>query len=115
MIEENEDLNLETDHLEEVIESPPPSQPVVVIQYRSRGVPWYLVLPLLVLVPLGAVAVYHRLYARTHRTFVPPSSVDSSTRQAAEGMPPAPKLDLGAPLALRSEEHTSELQSRENL
>jgi len=103
MIEEYEDLNLETDHLEEVIESPPPSQPVVVIQYRSRGVPWYLVLPLLVLVPLGAVAVYHRLYARAHRTFVPPPSVDPSTRQAAEGMSPAPKVDPGAPLALNSQ------------
>ena len=61
MIEENQNLNLETDHLEEVIESPPPGQPVVVIQYRTRGVPWYLALPLLVLVPLGAVAVYHRV------------------------------------------------------
>ena len=87
MTEENEDLNLETDHLEEVIESPPPVQPVVVIQYRTRGVPWYLVLPLLVLVPLGAVAVYHRVSSRAHRTFVPPPSADRSTRKAAESRP----------------------------
>jgi hypothetical protein len=119
MIEENEDLNLETDHLEEVIESPPPAQPVVVIQYRTRGLPWYLVLPLLVLVPLGAVAVYHRVSARANRMFVPPPSVDQSTRKAADrpagtealsgastaaaardGVPSASNVDLGAPLAL---------------
>ena len=41
MIEEHE-VTLETEHLEEVIEAPPTGQPVVVIQYRSRGVPWYL-------------------------------------------------------------------------
>ena len=37
---EEENVSLETDHLEEVIETSPPSQPVVVIQYRTRGVPW---------------------------------------------------------------------------
>jgi len=103
MIEENEDLNLETDHLEEVIESPPPAQPVVVIQYRSGGVPWYLVLPLMVLVPLGAVAVYHRVSSRAQRTFVPPPPVDHSTRQAAEGQATASNVDAGAPLALNSQ------------
>ena len=121
MIEENQDVNLETDDLEEFIESPPPAQPVVVIQYRTRGVPWYLVLPLLVLVPLGAVAVYHRVSSRAHRTFVPPPSVDQSTRKAAErqavpgalseasvsaalqGLPSASIVDFGAPLALNSQ------------
>ncbi len=122
MIEENEDLNLETDHLDEVIESPPPAQPVVVIQYRTGGVPWYLVLPLLLLVPLGAVAFYHRVSARAQRTFVPPPSVDQSTPQAAErqavtdsqsgastapahqeGPSPASKGDPGAFLAINSQ------------
>src|SRR5271166_3709726 len=121
MIEENQDLNLETDHLEEVIESPPPAQPVVVIQYRTRGVPWYLVLPLLVLVPLGAVAVYHRVSSRVRYPLVPPSSADQSTRKAAERqavpgalseasvsaalqrLPSASIGDLGAPLALNSQ------------
>ncbi len=121
MIEENQDFNLETDHLEEVIESPPPAQPVVVIQYRTRGVPWYLVLPLLVLVPLGAVAVYHRVSSRVRYPLVPPPSADQSTRTAAErqavpgalseasvsaalqGLPSASIGDLGAPLALNSQ------------
>ena len=121
MIEENQGLNLETDHLEEVIESPPPAQPVVVIQYRTRGVPWYLVLPLLVLVPLGAVAVYHRVSSRVRYPLVPPPSADQSTRKAAErqavpgalseasvsaalqGLPSASTVDFGAPLALNSQ------------
>ena len=121
MIEENQDLNLETDHLEEVIESPPPAQPVVVIQYRTRGVPWYLVLPLLVLVPLGAVAVTHRVSSRVRYPLVPPPSADQSTRKAAErqavpgalseasvsaalqGLPSASIVDFGAPLALNSQ------------
>src|SRR5271166_327109 len=121
MIEENQDLNLETDHLEEVIESPPPAQPVVVIQYRTRGVPWYLVLPLLVLVPLGAVAVYHRVSSRVRYPLVPPPSADQSTRKAAErqavpgalseasvsaalqGLPSASTGDWGAALALNSQ------------
>ena len=121
MIEENQDLNLETDHLEEVIESPPPAQPVVVIQYRTRGVPWYLVLPLLVLVPLGPVAVYHRVSSRARYPLVPPPSADQSTRKAAErqavpgalseasvsaalqGLPSASIGDCGAPLALNSQ------------
>src|SRR5271166_5644314 len=121
MIEENQDFNLETDHLEEVIESPPPAQPVVVIQYRTRGVPWYLVLPLLVLVPLGAVAVYHRVSSRVRYPLVPPPSADQSTRKAAErqavpgalseasvsaalqGLPSASIGDWGAPLALNSQ------------
>ncbi len=66
-----EGLSLETDHLEQVIESPPPAQPVVVIQYRSRGVPWYLVLPLLIVVPLGAVGIYHRVVSRADAIFCP--------------------------------------------
>ena len=121
MIEENQDLNLETDHLEEVIESPPPAQPVVVIQYRTRGVPWYLVLPLLVLVPLGPVAVYHRVSSRVRYPLVPPPSADQSTRKAAErqavpaqlseasvsaalqGLPSASIVGFGDPLALNSQ------------
>jgi hypothetical protein len=61
------DAILGTDQLEEVIEEPPPGQPVVVIQYRTRGLPWYLVIPLLILVPLGAVAFYHNLVTSRSR------------------------------------------------
>src|SRR5262245_50423926 len=36
-----------------------PAPPVVVVQYRTRGLPWAVVIPLLLLVPAGAVSVYH--------------------------------------------------------
>ena len=39
MTDEHGEVTLETDHLEEVIDTPPPGQPVVVIQYRTRGFP----------------------------------------------------------------------------
>jgi len=57
------DAILESDPLGPVVEEqpPPPGQPVVVIQYRSRGLPWFMVIPLLVLVPMGAVALYHNV------------------------------------------------------
>jgi hypothetical protein len=120
MTEEYHDVNLETDHLEEFIEAPPPGQPVVVIQYRSRGLPWYVVLPLLVLVPLGAVAVYHRVSSRARRAF-PPPSMQQTTRKVVEqervpgtssgtptaadfpALPPASIGELGAALALNSQ------------
>ena len=66
MTEESE-VSLETDHLAEVIESAQPGQPVVVIQYRSRGLPWYFAIPLLLLVGIGSVAFYHRLTSRARR------------------------------------------------
>jgi hypothetical protein len=120
MIEENQELNLEADRLEELMESPPPGQPVVVIQYRSRGVPWYLVLPLLVLVPIGAVAVYHRVSGHAGYLSMPPRA-DRSTRKAADaqaateppsnlsastaGQQPRPAAiaGFGSPLSLNSQ------------
>ena len=120
MIEEQE-VTLETEHLEEVIEAPPTGQPVVVIQYRSRGVPWYLVLPLLVLIPLGSVAVYHRVTSRARRALaaVPVQAQASPGVAATTDAPrlksagasdssphPFPTTDFGQgnlPLALNSQ------------
>ena len=58
------DLDLDADRLEALMESPPPGQPVVVIQYRDRGLPWYAVLPIVLLIPLVAAAVYYRATSR---------------------------------------------------
>ena len=57
MIEEYEDLNLETDHLEEVIEIPAagPAGGCDPVPHRA-AFPGTWCVPLLVLVPLGAVA-----------------------------------------------------------
>ncbi len=53
---EHGEVTLETDHLEEVIDTPSPGQPVVVIQYRTRGLPWYVILPAFAIVAFVAAA-----------------------------------------------------------
>jgi hypothetical protein len=58
------DLDLDADRLEALMETPPAGQPVVVIQYRDRGLPWYAVLPIVLLIPLVAAAVYYRATSR---------------------------------------------------
>ena len=64
-----EEVTLETDHLEEVIETPPPGQPVVVIQYRTRGLPWYVILPSFAIVALVAAAGSYSYVASLARPY----------------------------------------------
>src|SRR6516225_5514114 len=54
------DVSLETDRLEQLLEVPAPAHPVVMIEYRNRGVPWWLVISLVVLVPLVALVIYQQ-------------------------------------------------------
>ena len=54
------DPMLETDHLEQLLETPAPPQPVVVVQYRNRGVPpWVFLLFVMLVFPI-TLYVYHR-------------------------------------------------------
>ena len=63
------DASLETDRLEQLLEVPPPapSQPVVMIEYRNRGVPWWLVVSLILLVPLVAVLCYQQFIVKEYQ------------------------------------------------
>ena len=58
---------LETDRLDELLEVPPPAQPVVVVEYRSRGVPSWVFFPLIFVVPTAALVVYHRMVVERYR------------------------------------------------
>jgi hypothetical protein len=58
---------LETDRLAEMLEEPAKTQPVVVVEYRNRGIPSWIFLPLIVVVPLGALVVYHRTVVERYR------------------------------------------------
>jgi hypothetical protein len=79
-MESDPGLNLETDRLEQLLEDPPPPQSVVVVEYRSRGVPIWIFFTLIVLVPLGALVVYDRtVTARTR-------AEASQTRQSLEDL-----------------------------
>jgi len=119
---QDREVSLETERLEEVIDTPPPAQPVVVIQYRSRGIPTYIAIPLLALVAMGSVAFYHRLYSRTRNVPWDQPSVPASAespRQNGEtpgisdedlakglaGLPPLTPvtIDVPTPLALNSQ------------
>ncbi|MBV8487215.1 MAG: hypothetical protein JO161_02940 [Planctomycetaceae bacterium] len=90
------DLDLHADRLEALMESPPPGQPVVVIQYRDRGVPWYAVVLIALLIPLVAAAVYYRATSRPGVVAVPvqtsvvAAQTPPSTLQPVPPIPPVP-------------------------
>jgi hypothetical protein len=66
MINENEAM-LDTDHLDELLETPAPSAPVVVVQYRNRGVPSWMFFPFVIVVTAVALYLYHRMVVERYR------------------------------------------------
>jgi hypothetical protein len=58
---------LEVGELGDVVATPVSAQPVVVVQYRNRGVPSWLFFPLIMVVPLAAIIVYHRMVVERYR------------------------------------------------
>ncbi len=62
------DRLLEVDPLDDAREPSPPAKPVVLVQYRNRGVPLWLFIPLLIIVPMSVIAIYHRLVVVGART-----------------------------------------------
>ena len=61
------DVSLEADRLEELLEAPVASPPVVMIEYRNRGVPWWLLGPVLVLVPASVGAIFYYQHSVVER------------------------------------------------
>jgi hypothetical protein len=61
------DLSLENEHLDQYLETAPPEPPVVVVQYRNRGIPAWIFFALLVAVPVASIAIYHRLVVANYR------------------------------------------------
>ena len=62
----DDDPMLETDQLEQLLETPAPSPPVVVVQYRNRGVPSWIVLAIVLLFFAG-LGLYHKLVVERNR------------------------------------------------
>jgi hypothetical protein len=52
---------LEVDRIDEVLEAADPPQPVVVVQYARKGLPWFWIMALIILTPIGGLLIYHRL------------------------------------------------------
>jgi hypothetical protein len=74
------DVSLESDKLERLLEDPSPAPPVVVVQERRRGIPSWLLFPLLFVIPACALLVYHRLVV------MPKELEVLETRQALENL-----------------------------
>ena len=60
------DPMLESDQLEELLETPAPSPPVVVVQYRNRGVPPWMIIAIII-VTLAGFGLYHKLVVERYR------------------------------------------------
>jgi hypothetical protein len=58
---------LESDHLDQLLETPEPAQPVVVVQYRNRGMSPWLAVPFVFVVTAAALYVYHRTVVERFR------------------------------------------------
>jgi len=100
------DLSLESDGLEEKLGAATPAQPVVVIQYRNRGVSSWVFFPLMLLIPLGAILIYHRLVVERYRVQAAVESrqvlanwIDAprSSRSRPGGEPPLPVAPSSQP------------------
>ena len=64
------DVSLETDRLEQLLEVPEPAAPVVMIEYRNRGVPWWFVVPVMVVPAVIAVLVMRYWVVENYRAKV---------------------------------------------
>lgn len=81
-----------------------PAQPMVVVQYRQRGVPWWLLSLLTILVPICTILIYHSMVVGRYRaeTVQAADAVKSLLNNAprAEVKKPA---EVPLPLALNSQ------------
>jgi len=92
---------------DEVVPAAKPSeaaQPMVVVQYRTRGVPWWLLSLLTVFAPLCTVLIYHSLFVGRYRAQAVETAEALRTR--LDGAPPAEVKktpEAALPLALNSQ------------
>jgi hypothetical protein len=61
------DVSLESDDLEGDLAKGAAPPPVVVVQYRKRGIPSWIAFPTILAVPLISIMIYHRLVVEPYR------------------------------------------------
>ena len=59
--------SIELDAIDASSEPVSTAHPVVMVQYRDRGVPLWILIPLVIIVPMCAILVYHRLVVLNYR------------------------------------------------
>jgi hypothetical protein len=90
------DLMLESDQLEELLETPAPSPPVVVVQYRNRGVPSWMIVAIII-VSLAGLGLYHKLVVERNRVQAARElALILSKREADRAAQPLPARETGA-------------------
>jgi len=104
----DENSSLEEDWLDQTVEPPTPAQPMVVIHYRNRGVPLWVLIPVIFIVPIGGILVYDRYFVeadhvaavdvrRAPQDKVAGQQLDAPLQVAVE--PPPPVVVKPQPLA----------------
>ena len=104
-MERDTNRSLEVDWLDNSVEPSPAGAPVVLVQYRSRGVPFWLFVPVLVIVPLSAILVYHRLVVAKYRRQAEYArqALESDFSVAPAVSPAIVKDEPAEPLAMNSQ------------
>jgi hypothetical protein len=88
------------------------SQPMVVVQYRQRGVPWWLLSLLTVFAPICAILVYHSLVVGRYRAQAVESAAAFRTwLNNATGAESKKSAEPALPLALNSQPIPSPAQA----
>jgi hypothetical protein len=83
-------LSLENEQLEEYLEKVPPAPPVVVVQYRNRGIPSWVFVSLILVVPTSAIVIYHRMVIDKYRVET------AEARRVLESLTDAPRASVPA-------------------
>jgi hypothetical protein len=102
--------SLEVDGLDRALEPTPSAPPVVVVQYRDRGVPLWLLIPLVIIVPMSAILVYHRWVVVSYRAQaeLARQALESQIEQGQPDVPKPVASKPSDPLALNSQPFVSE-------
>ncbi len=82
------DVSLESDDLDGDLEKEAPPPPVMVVQYKKRGIPAWIAFPLIMSVPIISILIYHRLVVEPYRSRAAEAErvLDEWTRTARPGM-----------------------------
>jgi len=86
------EVSLESDDLDRDLEKEAPPPPVMVVQYKKRGIPSWIGFPLILSVPVISIMVYHRLVVEPYRARA------AEAERVLEALSSAPKTGTPSPV-----------------
>jgi hypothetical protein len=104
------DRSMEVGRLDRALEPTPSAPPVVLVQYRDRGIPLWILIPSVIIVPMCAILAYHRLVVVRYRTQaeLERRALESKIDQGQPDVPKPLESKPSEPLALNSQPFVSE-------